>query len=131
MAFTNDAEYKDDFRQIGADATAEFEQTGSLSNPTEHAGSENLEIAAKADDLDEEEDAEDDDLEDDEDDDLEEDDEEEEDLDEEDDEDVDEADEEDDDDEEEDDDDDEDDEEGTDAAVMARLAEAEKTARTR
>jgi hypothetical protein len=79
MAFQNDAEFQDDFRRVGADVTAEFEPVGSPNDPTEHASSENLEVAPKDDDLeDDDESKDDDDLdeEDDEDDDLEEDEEE-------------------------------------------------------
>ena len=46
MAFANDAEFEDDFRKVGPDATAELEPAGSTSNPTEYASSENLEAAA-------------------------------------------------------------------------------------
>jgi hypothetical protein len=77
MAFLNDAGFEDDFRKVGNDATAGFEPADSPSNPTEHASSENLEVAGKTDDLDDEDEEEDDDLEDE--DDLEDDDEEDED----------------------------------------------------
>ena len=74
-------EFEDDFRKVGPDATADFAPAGSPSNPTEHASSENLQVAGKTDDagLDLEDDEDEEDEEDDEDeDDLEEDDEEEE-----------------------------------------------------
>ncbi len=133
MSFANDADFQDDFRKVGKDATADYEVPGDVSNPTEHASSENLDVAAKAadadaDDLEEDDETEDDDeLEDDEDlddDDLdEEDDDEEEDADElEDDDDLDDEDEDDDVEE------DEDDEEEDDA-VKARLGDAEARVR--
>jgi hypothetical protein len=77
MAFLNDGGFEDDFRKVGNDAIAGFEPANSPSNPTEHASSENLEVAGKTDDLDDEDEEEDDDLEDE--DDLEDDDEEDED----------------------------------------------------
>jgi hypothetical protein len=122
MAFRNDAEFQDDFRKVGQDVTADFERPGSPSDPTAYASSENLDVAGKADDLedddDEDEFEDDDDLEDEDDDDEEE---EDDDLD----------DEEDDLDEEEDEDDDEDELEDDDDAVKARLAGAETQARAR
>ncbi len=60
MAFVNNAEFQDDFRKVGPDATAEFAPVGTPVDPTEHASSENLDVATKAD-------VADDDLEDDED----------------------------------------------------------------
>ena len=123
MSFVNDADFQDDFRKVGKDATADFEAPGLLDKPTEYASSENLDVAGNDDadddledddDLDEEddEDPDDDDLEDDaDDDDLEDDDE----------------------DEEEDDDLDDDDEdeepEDDDDAVKARLGDAESRVR--
>jgi hypothetical protein len=65
-------DFEGDFRKVGPDATATFDN--SVSDPTEHASSENLDFAAKADDdLDEDnvetddEDEDDDELEDDDD----------------------------------------------------------------
>ena len=68
MAFQNDAGFEDDFRKVGADVTAGFEPATSPSNPTEHASSENLNVAPKDDDLEDDDEVdEDDDLEDDDD----------------------------------------------------------------
>jgi hypothetical protein len=90
MAFQNDAGFEDDFRKVGADVTAGFEPATSPSNPTEHASSENLNVAPKDDDLEDDDEVdEDDDLEDEDEDDEDEDDEEYEDDDEDEDEDVD------------------------------------------
>jgi hypothetical protein len=89
MAFVNDTAFEDDFRTVGHDSTATFDAAATEHSTIEHAGSENLEYAAKStddaddlvdDDLDEDEDEdeddedEDDDLEDDEDEDDEDDD---------------------------------------------------------
>ena len=129
MAFTDNAEFEDDFRKVGPDATADFAPSGTTNNPTEHASSANVEVAGAADvdeDLEEEEelDAEDDADEDDlEDDDLDEDEDQDEDDTE--------DDEEEDDDDEEDEDEDDDDLEVDDATVQARLADAEKRVRTK
>ena len=133
MSFANDADFEDDFRRAGKDATADFELPGDLSNPTEHASSENLDVAAKAadeDELEDDDEPEDDDLEDDDDEDLDDDDLEDDDEDEdgddlEDDDDLDDDDDDDDDDE----DDDEDLEDDDDDTVKARLSDAEKRAR--
>lgn len=57
---------EDDFLKVGPDATATFDN--SLSNPTEHASSENLGVPNIEDDLEEEDEDEDEDLDDDEDD---------------------------------------------------------------
>ena len=77
MAFANDAEFTDDFRKVGTDVTASFESADSPFDTTGQGSSENLSVAPKTDDLedDDEEDLEDED--DDEDDDLEDDDDEE------------------------------------------------------
>jgi hypothetical protein len=125
MAFTNDAEFQDDFRKLGRDATAGFEPGGSPSNPFKYASSENLELVSKG--LDEEEDLEDEDeLEDDEDDDeLEDDDVEDEDDDEEDDDDF-EDDEDEDIDEDDEDDEDEDLEDDDVEPITARLGQRKK-----
>ena len=86
MAIQPNQDSVDEFSTIGPDATATLEPAGSPANPTEHAGSENVEVAGRKSALDEEdeveedeEDADDVDAEDD--DDLEDDDEEEEDED--------------------------------------------------
>src|ERR1700712_2986992 len=62
MAFVNDTEFQDDFRKVGQDVTAGFERPGAPADPTDHASSENLDVAPKTDDLDEDDDLEDDDL---------------------------------------------------------------------
>ena len=132
MAFINSPDFEDDFRKVGPDATAGFATVGTPSDPTEHAGSENIEVAGAAEpdedeDLEDDEDLDDEEDEDDEDD-LEDDDEDEEDdavVDDEDDEDEDDLDEDD-----EDDDEDEDDLEEDDDTVKARLGAAEKRVRT-
>ncbi len=131
MAFTNTPDFEDDFRKVGPDATAGFAPAGSPSNPTEHASSEN--IAAATADTDEDEELEDDEDLDSEEDDDDEDDLEDDDLeDEDDDEEEDEDDVEDDETEDTDDEEDEDDElEDDDAAVQARLGDAEKRARAK
>lgn len=46
MALVNDAAFKDDFRKVGQDVTMGFEPAGSPNNPTEHASSENMELAS-------------------------------------------------------------------------------------
>jgi hypothetical protein len=78
MAFATITEFQDDFRKVGTDATASFEQPGAPANPTERTGSQNLDLVTKADVLDDDDDLEDDDLdeddEDDDEDDLEDDD---------------------------------------------------------
>ncbi len=135
MAFANNAEFEDDFRKVGPDATAGFAPGGAPSDPTEHASSENLDVAAKADvaddDLEDDDDEVDEDDEDDDldDEDLEDDDDEEEEAvaDDEEDDDLEDEDDEDEDDEDEDDEELEDDPD----AVKARLKDAETTARTR
>jgi hypothetical protein len=110
MAFANSAEFEDDFRKVGPDATANLEPVGSDSNPTERASSESLYAAAADTDEDDLEDDEDDlDEDDNEDDDLEDDDNEE--LDDEDDDELEDDEDEYDDDEDEDEDEEEDDEE--------------------
>jgi hypothetical protein len=131
MAFANDTEFQDDFRRVGQDVTAGFERPGAPANPTEHASSDNLDLAPKTDELDDEDDLEDDDLdeddEDEDDEDLEDDDLEDED---EDDELEDEDDFEDDEDEDDEDDDEDDDElEEDDDTVKARAGDAVKVAR--
>ncbi len=97
----------EDFSLIGPDATAAFEPAGRPAIPTEHAGSEHLDLAGRKSALDdeEEEDEDEDVVDDDEEDDLDED-EDEDDLEDDDDEDL-----EDDDDEEDDDEEDEEDDE--------------------
>jgi hypothetical protein len=129
MAFQNDAGFEDDFRKVGADVTAGFEPATSPSNPTEHASSENLNVAPKDDDLEDDDEVdEDDDLEDeDEDDDLEDD----EDEDEEEDEDDDLEDDEDEDDEDEDDEEYEDDDEDEDEDVDDELEDDDDTVTAR
>lgn len=133
MAFADNAEFEDDFRKVGPDATAGFAPGGTGGNPAEHASSENLDVAGKADvadddleededegDLDEDDDLDDEDLEDDDDDEVVAEDEDTDDL-------------------EDDDLDDDDDDEGDDDedleddadAVKARLKDAETTARGR
>lgn len=80
MAITPNQDPIDEFSAVGPDATAAFEPAGSPANPTEHASSENVEVAGRKSGLDEEDEVEDDEDElvaDDEDDDLEDDDEEE------------------------------------------------------
>jgi hypothetical protein len=72
MALINDAAFKDDFRKVGQDVTMGFEPAGSPSNPTEHASSENMELAGaearvEDDDLEDDEEDEDEDEDDDED----------------------------------------------------------------
>ena len=128
MAFVNDTDFQDDFRKVGQDVTAGFERPGAPANPTDHASSENLDVAPKTDDLDEDDDLEDEDLDEDdededdedlEDDDLEDEDDEEDEDDFEDDEDEDDEDEDEDDDELEEDDD----------TVKARAGDAVKVAR--
>jgi hypothetical protein len=110
---TSEPEFQDDFRKVGPDATAAFERPGSSSDPTGHAGSENLTAADSDNDLDEEDNVVEDD---DEVDELDEDEDEDDDEDLEDDEEEDDIDE---DDEEEEDDEDEDDEEAALAAPIA------------
>lgn len=143
MAFQNDPTFVDDFRKVGADVTVGFEPATSLTSATDHASSENLQVAPKDDDLEEDEAAidEDDDLEDDDEDDeeLEDDDDEDEDLaDDEDEDDLEDDDDEEDDEEEADDeleDDDEDDEddelEDDDDTVKARNTSTAAAARKR
>jgi hypothetical protein len=136
MAFQNDAGFEDDFRKVGADATAEFEPATSASNPTDHASSENLNVAPKDDDLEDDEVEEDEDLDDEEDDELEDDDDEEDDDEDEDEDledDEDEEEEDEDDDEYEDDDDEEEDDEleDDDDTVKARNTSAASAARRR
>ena len=77
MAFANDAEFQDDFRKVGQDATAAFDSAPAAGNAIAYASSENLNAAgAKAEDGDEDlEDDEDEVYEDDTVDDLDEDDE--------------------------------------------------------
>ena len=75
MAFANSAEFEDDFRKVGPDATADLEPAGSESNPTERASSESMYAATAVkdedddleddDELDEDDEDEDDELEDD------------------------------------------------------------------
>jgi hypothetical protein len=65
MAAPKNINTEDDFLKVGPDATATFDN--SLSNPTEHASSENLRVPSIEDDLEEDEDEEED-LDDDEDD---------------------------------------------------------------
>ena len=61
MAIQPNQDPIDEFSTIGPDATAAFEPAGAPANPTEHASSENLEVAGRKSALDEEEEVEDDD----------------------------------------------------------------------